>query len=135
MAQRKLPMRTMRPRTEPWVARTGYHARGISHGAPIGTVDLDHLLKLRAIVGRFGEMAAARRWNTTGQLGPVGGAMAIKRGLPCTHGFAQSRSVFAVATHRCAEIFQPPKGVSFWLLPPDIEEAFDAKWEPSGKLA
>ena len=94
----------------------------------IGTVDLDHLLKLRAIVGRFGEMDVARWWNTTGQLGPVG-AMATKRGLPRTHRFAQARSVFAVAAHRCAEIFQPPKCVTLWLLPPDIEEAFDAQWE------
>ena len=92
------------------------------------TVDIDHLLKLRVVVGRFGEMDVARWWNTTGQLGPVG-AMATKRGLPRTHRFAQARSVLAVATHRCAEIFQPPKCVTLWLLPPDIEEAFDAQWE------
>ena len=93
-----------------------------------GTLDLDHLLKLRAVVGRFGEMDVARWWNTTGQPGPVG-AMATRRGLPRTHRFAQARSVFAVAAHRCAEVFQPPKCVTLWLLPPDIEEAFDAQWE------
>jgi len=35
---------------------------------PIGTVDLDRLLELRAIVGHFGEMDVARWSNTTGQL-------------------------------------------------------------------
>jgi hypothetical protein len=94
----------------------------------VGNLDLDHLLKLRAVVGRFGEMDVARWWNTTGQLGPVG-AMAARRGLPRTHRFAQARSVFAVAAHRCAEVFQPPKCVTLWLLPPDVEEAFDAQWE------
>jgi len=93
-----------------------------------GTLDLDHLLKLRAVVGRFGEMDVARWWNTTGQLGPLGAKVA-RRGLPRTHRFAQARSVFAVAAHRCAEVFQPPKCVTLWMLPSDIEEAFDAQWE------
>ena len=100
----------------------------LSMATSVGNLDPDHLLKLRAIVGRFGEMDVARWWNTTGQLGPVG-AMAARRGLPRTHRFAQARSVFAVAAHRCAEVFQPPKCVTLWLLPPDVEEAFDAQWE------
>lgn len=90
--------------------------------------DLDLLLKLRVVVGRYGEMDVARWWNTTGQLGPVG-AIAARRGLPRTHRFAQARSVFAVAAHRCAEVFQPPKCVTLWQLPSEIEEAFDAQWE------
>jgi hypothetical protein len=95
---------------------------------PTGIPDLDHLLKLRVVVGRYGEMDVARWWNTKGQLGPVG-AIAVRRGLPRTHRFAQARSVFAVAGHRCAEVFQPPKCVTLWQLPPEIEEAFDAQWE------
>lgn len=95
---------------------------------PTSTLDLDHLLKLRVVVGRFGEMDVARWWNTTGQLGPTG-AVVSRRGLPRTHRFAQARAVFAVAAHRCAEVFQPPKCVTLWQLPPEVEEAFDAQWE------
>jgi hypothetical protein len=51
-------------------------------------------------VARMGEMDRAQWWNTKGQLGPLG-AMALSRGLPRTHYFAQARSVFAVAAHRC----------------------------------
>ena len=91
-------------------------------------VDLDRLLKLRLVVARFGEMDRAQWWNTKGQLGPLGAA-AVRRGLPRTHYFAQARSVFAVAAHRCAEIFDPPNSVTLWRLPPAIEEEFDARWE------
>lgn len=96
--------------------------------SPLAPTDLDRLLKLRTVVARYGEMDVAGWWNTSGQLGPVG-ALATKRGLPRTHRFAQARSVFAVAAHRCAEIFQPPKCVTLWHLPPELEEAFDAQWE------
>ena len=68
------------------------------------TLDLDLLLKLRVLVARFGEMDLAKWWNTKGQLGKVG-ALALRRGFPRTHRFAQARSVFAVAAHRCAEVF------------------------------
>jgi hypothetical protein len=92
------------------------------------TLDLDRLLKLRLLVARFGEMDLAKWWNTKGQLGRLGAA-ALRRGFPRTHRFAQARSVFAVAAHRCAEVFEPPGCVTLWRLPEAIEEAFDARWE------
>ena len=91
-------------------------------------IDLDRLLKLRLVVARFGEMDLARWWNTKGQLGRLGAA-ALRRGFPRTHHFAQARSVFAVAAHRCAEVFDPPGSVTLWRLPESIEEEFDARWE------
>lgn len=91
-------------------------------------VDLDLLLKLRLTVARFGEMDLAKWWNTKGQLGRVG-ALALRRGFPRTHHFAQARSVFAVAAHRCSEVFDPPGCVTLWRLPEAVEEAFDARWE------
>ncbi|RKH26124.1 BrxE family protein [Corallococcus sp. CA041A] len=93
-----------------------------------GTIDLDRLLKLRLIVARFGEMDLAKWWNTKNQLGRFG-ATALRRGFPRTHRFAQARSVFAVAAHRCAEVFEPPGSVTLWRLPETIEEEFDARWE------
>lgn len=91
-------------------------------------IDLDQLLKLRLVVGRFGEMDLAKWWNTKGQLGKLGAA-ALRRGFPRTHRFAQARSVFAVAAHRCAEVFEMPGTVTLWRLTDAIEEQFDAKWE------
>lgn len=91
-------------------------------------VDLDRLLKLRLVVARFGEMDVARWWNTQGQLGRYG-AVALRRGFPRTHRFAAARSVFAVADHRCAEVFDPPRSVTLWRLPEATEEEFDARWE------
>src|SRR5271166_7177085 len=92
------------------------------------TPNFDRLLKLRLIVARFGEMDLAKWWNTRGQLGRLGTA-AIRRGFPRTHYFAQARSVFAVAAHRCSEIFDSPNSVTLWRLPETIEEEFEAKWE------
>ena len=92
------------------------------------TTDLDRLLKLRLLIGRFGEMDLAKWWNTRGQLGRLGTA-ALRRGFPRTHHFAQARSVFAVAAHRCAEVFDPPRCVTLWRLPESVEEEFDARWE------
>jgi hypothetical protein len=91
-------------------------------------LDLDRVLKLRLVVARFGEMDLAKWWNTTGQLGRLGAA-ALRRGFPRTHRFAQARSVFAVAAHRCAEVFDPPGCVTLWRLPELVEEEFDARWE------
>lgn len=91
-------------------------------------LDLDHLLRLRLVVARFGEMDLAKWWNTKGQLGRLGAA-ALRRGFPRTHHFAQARSVFAVAAHRCTEVFDPPGCVTLWHLPEAVEEAFDARWE------
>lgn len=92
------------------------------------TVNLDRLLKLRVAVARFGELDAARWWNTKGQLGPLG-ATALRRGFPRTHYFAQARSVFSVAAARCREVFAPPGSVTLWELDEATEEEFDAKWE------
>src|SRR5689334_12632131 len=92
------------------------------------SVDLDRLRKLRLVVARFGAMHLARWWNTKGQLGRLGAA-ALRRGFPRTHRFAQARSVFAVAAHRCREVFDPPGCVTLWRLPAAIEEALDDRWE------
>ena len=91
-------------------------------------IDLDQLLRLRLVVARFGELDLAKWWNSKGQLGRLG-ATALKRGFPRTHRFAQARSVFAVAAHRCAEVFEPPGCVTLWKLPEATEEEFDTRWE------
>lgn len=91
-------------------------------------IDLDRLLRLRVVVARYGEMDVARWWNTKGQLSRLG-AVALARGFPRTHHFAQARSVFAVAARRCVEVFDPPKCVSLWHLDDRTEEEFDAQWE------
>jgi hypothetical protein len=91
-------------------------------------IDFDRLLQLRLAVARFGEMDIAKWWNTTGQLGRWG-SRALRRGFPRTHFFAQARSVFAVAAHRCAERFDAPEAVTLWRLPEMLEEEFDARWE------
>jgi hypothetical protein len=54
------------------------------------------------------------------------GSVALRRGFPRTHHFAQARSVFAVAAHRCTEVFNPPQSVTLWNLPETIEEEFVA---------
>jgi hypothetical protein len=94
----------------------------------VGSIELDRLLKLRLLVARFGEMDLAKWWNTKGQLGRLGAAT-LKRGFARTHRFAQARAVFAVAAHRCAEVFEPPGCVTLWRLPEATEEDFDARWE------
>jgi hypothetical protein len=91
-------------------------------------IDLDRLLKLRLVVARFGERDMAGWWNTQGQLGALGSSV-LSRGFPRTHHFAQARSVFAVAAHRCAELFDPPQCVTLWRLPEELEEQFDTRWE------
>lgn len=91
-------------------------------------IDLDRLLKLRLVVARFGEMDLAQWWNTRKQLGDSG-AKTLRRGFPRTHHFAQARAVFAVAAHRCAEVFEPPGCVTLWRLPDSTEEEFHARWE------
>jgi hypothetical protein len=91
-------------------------------------IDFDRLLKLRLVVARVGEMDLAKWWNTRGQLSRLGTA-AIRRGFPRTHYFAQARSVFAVAAHRCREVFDPPRSVTLWHLPEVVEEEFEAFWE------
>jgi hypothetical protein len=101
--------------------------------AMLGNIDLDRLLKFRLVVARFGEMDAARWWNTgdttrrTALLGRAG-SLLMSRGFPRTHRFAQARLVFEVARARCAEVFDPPGCVTLWSLPAPIEDQFDARW-------
>lgn len=91
-------------------------------------MNLERLLQLRVVVARFGEMDRAKWWNTKGQLGSMGSTV-LRRGFPRTHHFAQARSTFAVAEHRCRELFDPPNCVTLWRLPAAIEDEFDARWE------
>lgn len=91
------------------------------------SLDLDHLMRLRLIIGRYGEMDNARWWNTKGLLGSLG-ALALRRGLPKSHFFAQARAVFAVAADRCRKVFDPPSAITLWKLPAIVEERFDAEW-------
>jgi hypothetical protein len=91
-------------------------------------IDLDRLLKLRLVVARHGEMDRAGWWNTSGMLGRYG-AIALARGLPRTHRFAQARVVFSVAKSRCEELFDAPGSVTLWRLPAEIEDRFDEHWQ------
>jgi hypothetical protein len=91
-------------------------------------MDFDRLFRLRLVVARFGEMDVAKWWNTHGQLGRLG-SLAVRRGFPRTHYFAQARSVFAVAAQRCREVFDPPQSVTLWQLPEAVEEEFNVHWE------
>jgi hypothetical protein len=94
------------------------------------TLDLDRLLQLRLIVARHGEMDRAGWWNTNGMLGRYG-AIALERGFPRTHRFAQARVVFAVARSRCQELFDAPASVTLWKLPANVEDRFDEHWQSS----
>ncbi|MBM4368415.1 MAG: BrxE family protein [Deltaproteobacteria bacterium] len=91
-------------------------------------LDLDHLLRLRLAVARFGEMDAAQWWNTKGVLGRLG-AMAWPRNFPRTHAFARARTVFTVARARCDEVFNPPGCITLWKLPTEVEDAFETRWQ------
>jgi hypothetical protein len=95
---------------------------------PTSKFDPAWLMKLRLAVARFGEMDLARWWNTKGQLGKYGTA-ALRRGFPRTHHFAQARAVFAVATRRCIEVFDPPGCVTLWRLTEAFEDEFEERWE------
>jgi hypothetical protein len=91
-------------------------------------IDLDRLLKLRLVVARYGEMDCAGWWNTNAMLGRFGG-IALARGLPRTHRFAQARVVFEVARSRCEELFHAPGSVTLWHVPAELEDAFDEHWQ------
>ena len=90
-------------------------------------IQLEILFKLRLSVARFGEMDGARWWNTQGILGRYG-TLALSRGLPKTHHFAQARIAFAVADQRCKEIYPRPSICTLWDLQPEIEDRFNQKW-------
>ena len=95
--------------------------------AALEETDFDHLLRLRLVVGRFGEMDNARWWNTKGLLGRLG-TIALTRGFPKSHAFAQARAVFATATARCREVFDPPGRITLWNLPATVEDQFETRW-------
>ncbi len=99
----------------------------VSGAAAATAVNLDALLRLRLVVARVGELDLARWWNTNGQLGSMG-ASVLRRGFPRTYRFAQARSVFAVAAHRCRELYNPPGAVTLWSLPAEIEDDFNEAW-------
>lgn len=86
------------------------------------------LLKLRLVVARVGEMDRSKWWNTQGQLSALGSSV-LQRGFPRTHHFAQARTTFAVASHRCEQIYDPPNSVTLWNLPAEIEDRFELRWE------
>jgi hypothetical protein len=73
-------------------------------------------------------MDLARWWNTNGQLGPLGSTV-VRRGFRRTHYFAQARSVFAVAAHRCREVYDLPGTVTLWNLPAEMEDEIELRWE------
>lgn len=102
----------------------------MSIGGKAADSDLDFkwLLKLRTVVARLGEMDCARWWNSNGQLGSQG-ASVLRRGLPRTHYFAQTRSVCMIAGARCAQIFDPPGTATLWRLTNAIEDRLDVMWE------
>lgn len=91
-------------------------------------VDVERLFKLRLVVGRVGEMDLARWWNTQGQLGSLGSSV-VTRGFPRTHHFAQARAVFAVAAHRCREVYDPPNSVTLWRMPAAVEDELELSAE------
>ncbi|MDZ4698275.1 MAG: BrxE family protein [Rhodothermales bacterium] len=93
----------------------------------VHSTDLTHLLRLRLVVARYGEMDAAGWWNTRGMLGRLG-RIAVSRGLPHTHTFGRARAVFEVARARCRDVFNPPASITLWSLPPEIEDQFDTEW-------
>lgn len=98
------------------------------------TIDLERLFKLRAAVGRFGEMDSAGWWNTQGVLGARGAAV-YKRGLPETHFLARVRVVRAVAAERSSAVY-PASGVAtLWSLPPAVERSLafqERAWATAG---
>jgi hypothetical protein len=97
-------------------------------------IDLERLFRLRAAVGRFGEMDAAGWWNTQGVLGARGAAV-YKRGLPETHFLARVRVVTAVAAERSRTIYPATGVATLWSLPPALERSLsfrERSWATNG---
>ena len=87
---------------------------------------LDHLLKLRLVVARYGEMDRAGWWNTR-VLGPQG-KVVIERGFPRTQALARARLAFRVARARCSDVLTKPDAFSLWSLPAQLEDRFEERW-------
>ena len=92
-------------------------------------IDLERLFRLRAAVGRFGEMDRAGWWNTQGVLGARGAAV-YKRGLPETHFFARVRVVTAVAAERSRTVYPAGGVATLWSLPPALERSLSFRSGP-----
>ena len=71
-------------------------------------LNFELLFQLRLVIARYGEMDGARWWNTQGILGQYG-ALALSRGFPKTHRFAQAiRAAFQLLTKTIrAQISRP----------------------------
>ncbi|MFV1969310.1 MAG: BrxE family protein, partial [Pirellulaceae bacterium] len=95
--------------------------------AMMEAIDTTKTARLRLVVARFGEMDRAKWWNTKGMLANLG-ELAVSRGFAKTHLFARSRAVFAVAGHRCDEVFNAPGAFTLWKLPPDVEDQLEDAW-------
>lgn len=97
-------------------------------------IDLERLFRLRAAVGRFGEMDRAGWWNTQGVLGARGAAV-YKRGLPETHFLARVRVVTAVAAERSRTVYPATGVATLWSLPPALERSLsfqERSWITNG---
>ena len=98
------------------------------------SLDLSRLFKLRAAVGRFGEMDCAGWWNTHGVLGARGAAV-YKRGLPRTHFLARVRVVSSIAEERSNSVYPAPGVATLWSLPAAMERALsfqERAWATNG---
>lgn len=85
------------------------------------------IVQLRLVVARHGEMDRSKWWNTKGLLSNIG-ELALSRGFPKSHVFACARAVFAVASARSEEVFDPPDSFTLWHLPADIEDLVEDAW-------
>ncbi len=90
------------------------------------TIDLDGLPNVHRVVAGSGQLDIARWWNTEGHLGWSG---ALHCDLPQAHRFAQACAGFAVAAHRCAEVFKSPRCMMVLRVPEPIEKEIDARWD------
>ena len=91
------------------------------------SIDVRKITALRMTVARQGEMDRSKWWNTQGLLSRVG-ELALSRGFPRSHVFARSRAVFAVASSRSEEVFNPPESYTLWRLPVEIEDQLEDAW-------
>jgi hypothetical protein len=99
-------------------------------------IDLKHVFRLRAAVGRFGEMDGAGWWNTQGVLGARGAAV-YKRGQPRTHLLARVRVISAVAAERSRTTYPVGGVATLWRLPPSVERSLsfqERSWATNGAL-
>ena len=100
----------------------------------MGEIDLDNLFIARLVVASVGDMNGMKWWDCSGTLGSTG-RISVSRGMPNTHGLARARLAFAVAQHRCREVYSRPGVVTLWDLPAPLEASFEeasSQWIGSG---